>query len=841
MRPVPGRRILNRLTKLVIQRRFFVLPPLVAVTVLFGLQIRNLEADPAPERLLASYEANGRALRDLVEFQQTFGSTDRVMVLVLEADDVLALDKLGYLHQLSLHFRDEAWVDRAESLTLLALPRIRPDDPDDAPTLDELEADLFEDDPDTAGEDILEGDAEAVDALHALVDEDPTRFPGGFAEVGARMQGQVVTGPLVEGATVTADEALEIRRALTDAPLLRGRLISSDHTVAAIALQFKGEDVDHDQVDSAIARVESYLAANPPPRGAHVHLGGLPHLRHSIVDNMRSDQLRLVPLTLLVCAILLFFSFRWFPGVVLPIGAVVITALVVVGGMAVASEPMNVLNNIIPPLLIIIGISDSIHLINRYREELADGHDKMTAGANTVRTMAVACLLTSITTAVGLASLVVSRTGMLQRFGVTAAIGVLVAYIVTITFLPSALMMMRAPKAAMLQQRTRMEATVVLLTQGVLRARWPILGITAAMLALAAWGASKVNVDHALLDQFSESDPVYRTTLLMERKLEGIRPLEVSFQARDEGRMLEPDVLAAMDAVQQWADTRPETIRSLGPSNILKESYALVTDDATVRDEPLKTRRQVDALATLLARGDRNPLAGFVTADGTTGRVQIRLRDVGAQATLGFIEDLRGEIKRHLAHVDGVDFAFAGDAYTGSRGLEAVVRDLLGSLLTAVVIIFLLLTVLFRSLRLGLLSIPPNIIPLVFTMAYMVMRGIPLNAATVIIFSISLGLAVDGTIHVLARYREETMNGLGSSEALLRAARGTGQAIVVSSLTLMMGFSVLLFSSFIPVRNFGELIAVTVASSLLATLVVQPALLKVAGLPRRAELERASL
>jgi hypothetical protein len=151
------------------------------------------------------------------------------------------------------------------------------------------------------------------------------------------------------------------------------------------------------------------------------------------------------------------------------------------------------------------------------------------------------------------------------------------------------------------------------------------------------------------------------------------------------------------------------------------------------------------------------------------------------------------------------------------------------------------MTLLLRSVRLGLLSIPSNVIPLVVTMAYMVVREIPLNAATVIIFSISIGLAVDSTIHVLARYREETLGGLGSNEALIRAARGTGQAIVVSNLTLMAGFMVLTMSSFVPVRNFGELIAITVGGCLVATLVVQPALLKIAGLPRRAELEAASL
>ena len=159
-------------------------------------------------------------------------------------------------------------------------------------------------------------------------------------------------------------------------------------------------------------------------------------------------------------------------------------------------------------------------------------------------------------------------------------------------------------------------------------------------------------------------------------------------------------------------------------------------------------------------------------------RFQIKVRDVGAQATMRFIEDLEGQLEGALGEGSGVRFAFTGEAYDGSIGMDAVVGDLLNSLLTAVVIIFVLLTLLFRSIRLGLLSIPPNVIPLVFTMAYMVWRQIPLNAATVIIFSISLGLAVDGSIHVLARFREETRERhFRAHPALIRAARGTGRAI----------------------------------------------------------------
>ena len=243
-------------------------------------------------------------------------------------------------------------------------------------------------------------------------------------------------------------------------------------------------------------------------------------------------------------------------------------------------------------------------------------------------------------------------------------------------------------------------------------------------------------------------------------------------------------------------------------------------------------------MVTMMSQRKPSPLSEWLTEDGKKARVQFKLRDVGAQATMRFLDTLEKIIELELGDDETVSVSFTGEAYTGSRGQAAVVNDLLGSLFVAVVVIFLLLAFFFRSIRLGLLSIPPNLIPLVATMAYMVWREIPLNVSTVIIFSISLGLAVNGTIHVLARFREEMHRGIGREAALIRAARGTGRAIVISCVTLMAGFGVLLLSSFVPVRNFGELIAVTIGGCLVATLIVLPPLLRVAGGSGRvAELE----
>ncbi|NOY94586.1 MAG: MMPL family transporter [Deltaproteobacteria bacterium] len=826
--------LLERLAHWVTDGRARVLSLLALLTLALASQIPNIRIDSAPENLLSSYEGNDQSVADA--FHQSFGDTNRVVVLLVQADDVLTQQPLSYLRGLSQHFEADPAVERVDDITRLPLPR-RPA-PDSEPTtsdetLDDLgSGETLDDlgDGGDAGDESWRDDVSggAMDAILDLIETAPERFPGGLAGLGPQLA-ELKSDAIVQGDEVTPAEVSELRRVLADAPLVQGRLISRDRKVAVVALRLKpmsARDMRH-----WVERAEARFADSPPPEGVSVHLGGLPYLRSQIVTNMRSDQLTLVPLTLLVCMFLLFLSFRWMPGVFLPIGAVLISAVMVLGGMAVVGEPMNVLNNIIPVLLIIIGISDSIHLIGRYREELRRDGDVVRSGHVTVRTMAVACLLTSITTAVGLASLVVSRTVMLRHFGVTAGVGVMVAYLVTITFLPGVLTWVKPPKR---QFEARLggtlEVLLMKLTARILKRPYVVLGVTSVALAGCLWAASGIRVDHALLDQFDTSDPVYVTTRLLERELDGVRPLEVMVRSSDADALMSARQLDALDEVEAWAREQPEVLAVTGPSDLLHETWRLVTNDPASRDEAFGTDKRVHALMTLLAQRDANPLRSFLGDQGRLLRIQVKVRDVGAQRTMALIDELEERVRAATTALPGVRLAYTGDAYTGSRGQEAVVRDLLSSLATAVVIIFVLLALLFRSVRLGLLSIPPNLIPLVATVAYMVARGIPLNAATAIVFSISIGLAVDGTIHVLARFREETGRGLGSNAALVRAARGTGRAIVVSGVTLMAGFGVLLFSSFVPVRHFGELIAVTVGSSLLATLVVQPALLEVAGL-----------
>jgi predicted RND superfamily exporter protein len=803
---------LGWLARGIVRYRLFVLVGVLAVAAFLGAFIPRTRADFTPSDLFAHFEEQEQVAE---RFRHTFGNTDNIVLVMIEADSVLSRPVLQYVHDLSSHFRDVDFVARVDSVTATPIPRFT----------------------DAAAEG-RDGAAGATPSLNELLGQVSDAVNNGLDNLD--LSPGLDVDPVVEGDEVTEADVEELARALDDAPLLERRLIGADRRVTAVTLRLQPDVTRTEDILKCVAKIQSYVAAHPPPEGVRVEFGGLPVLRSELVTRMRTDQTILVPASLLVCFVILLAAFRRWMAVVLPLVAVATSAVILVGGMALVGEPFNIINNIVPMLVIIIGLSNAIHLIARYQEELAQHpeEDRQDASRLALRQMAWACFLTSFTTAIGFGSLALSQTEILRRFGITAAIGVMIAYLVTITFIPASLAMGHRKR----RRRPRItidetEWVVTRVVRGSLVRPWIIIGAAAALMAVCVVGALRLNVDNSVLDQFDPEDPLYRSTRLIERSLSGVRPLEVTLKSDQEGRFDEPEVLNAMTALQHWAEEQDGVINTLSYADYLHEAWYFQTRDPSRRSAPFGNAEWVSDTGKILDHGVRSPVAAFVTPDRREARVNIQLIDRGAQATVRFAERLQKETAELLGPLEGVDVQFTGDAYIGSRGLDIVIRDMLVSLLTAIAIIFGLLTVLFRSVRLGLLSLPPNILPLVVTMAFMYLEGIPLNAGTVIIFSISIGLAVDGTIHVLARFCEEIQRGRDVDEALLRAARVTGKAIVLTCVSLMLGFGVMLLSKFLPVRRFGQLFGITIFGCLIATLTVLPPLLRVGARPTRSEAE----
>lgn len=807
-------KFLDSFARSVVAGRHAVLVLVVLCSVVAGLFIPRIRADFTPSDLFARVPEQ-EALA--AEFQAQFGNTDNVLLVLVRSDDVWSQPVLQEVHTIASHLAAEPWVGRVDALTTLRLPTQRA-------------GASFEEGPYSALWQLGVGPAAQARAMlsaSALSGEErpPMAPPAWLQALGS---GAAAVAPAVAGPTVTTAEAAHLREVVSASPLLVGRLVSRDGTLTAIAVQLRdGMDRAAD-IGAAVDSAAHWLGTRESLGDVEVFMGGLPYLRSALSDRIRADQSVMMPASVLVCVVLLALAFRWLAALLLPLVAVCASAVVLVGGMAAAGESFNIINNIIPLLIVIIGISNAFHLLSRYLEERRSGRAHLDAVEHTVSAMTVACFLTSFTTAVGFATLLVSQTEILRRFGAWAGAGVMVAYVVTLTLLPAAVAVLRAPRVepGAGSQSGWIERGLGRAVGGVIERPWGALAISAAVLVGGTWIGTYVNVDSAVLDQFDREDELYVTTRLIEDHLGGVRPLEVYLRGSP-GSLDAPEVLADIDAIAAWARSQDGVIGTSTYADYLREVRVMLTGDPGSRATEFGSRAEVEQYAALLASGDRDPTEAWVSADRSSGRLQIQLRDFGARRTVEVADALEAELRRVLA--DGeVEARLTGDAYTSALGLSAVIRDLGGSLGLAVVIIFVFMSLLFRSVRLGLVSIPPNLAPLVLTLAFMVLGGIPLNAATVIIFSVSIGMGVDGTIHIFARVGEELRAGRHTDDAIVRAAQGTGKAILLTNLSLLLGFGVMLLSAFVPVQRFGMLVGVTMFASTFSTVFTLPALLKVA-------------
>lgn len=757
---------ITTLVALVVDRRWLSLAIviLLAGVVSVGIAKNGVRADFSPQALFTTF-VDQQAIDE--SFSAAFGKTENVAMVVVQAADVTEPRVLQYILEVSRDVEGLAHVERVESIATGALPR-------------------------------------------------------------SGAEGELRVDAPIRGDTVEPAEAEELRRALTETTLWNGKLVSNDRDTAIVAIFLDAESTRISVLQPVMDDLYARVAARTPPAGVEVMVSGVPHIRSYVVSNLMRDQARLVPLAALVCALLLGLTFRWIPGMVLPNIVVGFCALFLVGGMSWLQEPFNIINQMLPTLLVVIGVNDAIHIVSRYGEEYAATNDRFEAARRTVRSMAVACFLTSFTTAVGFGTLVISHTTILQRFGISAAMAMIMAYVVTMLLLPPLLIIAGKPsKTVLAHQSGWIDRAVSMAMVGSARHAKLAFALSLGVLSLATWSASRVTIDTTLLETFPEETEIHQQIKLLERELDGVLPMEVHFTCPVDGCFDRPDLLNEIDALARWARSQEGIVLSATSyPDVLHEVWVAFTGDPARRDRPFANEAQVAQLSSLLEGADPDPLAPYVSRDRQHLRLNLQVADVGSQRAMVVADAMRGRLDAlQIAHPE-VTASMTGDAYSGARGLDSLIRDMMSSLGTACIIIFFFLALLLRSVRLGLISILPNITPLILTLAYMTAMGIYLNTTTVIIFSVALGLAVDDTIHVLTRFREEVQRGKSVDEAIALAASGAGRAVVITSIMLVGGLSVMFLSSFVPIRLFAELTAVTIVSCIFGDLIVLPALLK---------------
>lgn len=640
-----------------------------------------------------------------------------------------------------------------------------------------------------------------------------------------------------------SDSAL-LQERFSRLPLLNDLQISNDQSLVLVLVDLEPSQRRVALATQHIENIEAELKRLPCPSGTRTWVTGVPAIRVDVIRGIVSDQYQMVPVCsgLFLLVSLLMFRSPLVTG--LSLFCVLSAVAWTIGIMGWTGSIFSVMSNVIPTLILIIAAANSVHIVSRFQgvcvelfrqsdeaecetmdaSKSAEDRVYRRAVLRTMLEMSATCFLTLATTAVGFGSLAVAAADVLKAMAFQASSGMVACYATLMLVMPGTLWLCR--RSLFLSGRrkdgrdvARQDSVFGRLSRLVM-CRGPL--ITASMLLLAAvvvWQCMDLRINSYLFETYSPDHPTMQAVDLMDGHLSGVVSLEVQLQANSRTRFLEPDVIVAFRRIRKQLDHDRRISFYRDYVQFVAEFDQGRLLEATEENIP----RSVQRLKLILQRlKDAQLTSSFLGESRPVARVMMRLKDIGSAKMKELFAELEVIFQRELP--DDIQYRMTGDAYLHAVCMDVFVRDLFLSLITASVVIFLLISLLFRSIRIGLISSLPNLFPLVMTMGWMKWRGYELTAGNVVVFAIGLGIAVDDTIHFLSRFRDERRTH-NVADSIHHTLRSSGKAIVLTTILVVSGLSVLVFSEFLPTVRFAELTAITMLTALPGDLLLLPAML----------------
>lgn len=605
-------------------------------------------------------------------------------------------------------------------------------------------------------------------------------------------------------------------------PRVKDHFFTSDGKAMLVMLNAE-PNLSKARCDTLLTQVRATLiAAGLPDTRIVGRIVGQDHY----ITTMVREMFFFLSVSILLLAVFLWIGFRSRLGVIVPIGVVGLAILWQVGLMTALGQPIGILTMLLPTILFVVGMSDVVHILESYLDEIRAGVPRIRAIANTYAEVGLPTLLTAITSGIGFATLGTANIAPLQEFGLYTGLGVLLTFILAFTMLP-ALLVLTDPQR-LLPSRMAVspwESRLPRLFRWTIRRRRSILLAFTVVALVSAWGASRIRVNNYLLEDLPTNDPMKQGFVWFEDRFGGVRPfeLEIALNELAPGRTIwDLQVLRSMERVQSYAEDTYGVSGSVSPVTLMRSMNKAFNggDNAFYRlpDDSATCARMAKRMRLL----GKDLLGGMVSSDARSARLSGRIVDEGGYIHKSKNAGLDAFIAANT--FPGLDMRQTGMAYLIDRNNATLSTQLIRGMGLAVLLTALIMLWFFRDPRMVLVALIPNLVPLLFIAGVMGFFGIDLKVSTAIIFSIAFGIAEDDTIHMLAALRQNLRRGLSPAYALKRTYLRTGKAVTVTSLMLLSGFVCLVFSDFASVHYMGMLITLTLAFAFVAELLLLPAL-----------------
>lgn len=561
-----------------------------------------------------------------------------------------------------------------------------------------------------------------------------------------------------------------------------------------------------------------------------VHVSGMPYIRTWNTKSIIDEIGLFIVGALVVTSLIFFFFFRSFRATFISMCVVIIGVMWAFGILGLLKYEITILTALIPPLIIVIGIPNCIFLINKYQQEVKKHGNQALSLQRVISKIGNATLMTNITTASGFATFIILDSDLLKEFGIVASINIIGIFILSLLIIPIVYSFMPLPKTKHLKHLNKkwMDIFVNWMENMVRNHRIAVYITTVAVLVLSIIGIYQMRITGSRIEDLPKKSHFYKDIQFFEAEFDGIMPMEIVVDTKRKNGVTKPATLKRMDRLGTVIDEIPELSRPISVVDLVKYSKQAFYNGIP-KYYQLPTSQEntfiMNAVQKSSTEGTNELLQSFVDSTGQTARLTTYMRDVKIDRMEEIEQDVQQAIAKEFP-AERYNVFMTGKALLFLKGTKYLVKNLLLSLALAIGLISLFMAYLFRSFRMVIISLVPNLLPLVITAGVMGFLGVPIKPSTILVFSIAFGISVDDTIHFLAKYRQElATHRWHIKRSVYAALRETGVSMFYTSIVLFFGFSVFIISDFGGTKALGGLVSATLLFAMLSNLILLPSLL----------------
>lgn len=599
-------------------------------------------------------------------------------------------------------------------------------------------------------------------------------------------------------------------------------LISEDGTVLVLFMKTINS-IQLEPANELMAELDALLANYD---FESTHYLGRPFFQKEMVAMQKREITVSTIVSGALVTLIMFLIFRRFWGISVALFSIVLGMLLFMGFLGGTGRELNAMAALYPVLMIIVGTSDVIHIMSKYVDELRKGFDRRAAIRTTIKEIGLATLLTSLTTSIGFASLLSSKIAPIRNFGINSAVGVLIAYLTVVIFTTAILSWFTTDQIVKLGRGQKFwEHWMRRLYQFTIDRPRAIIAGASAVILLSLFGLTLISTNYNIISNLPRGAKITEDFVFFDNELAGFRPMEFAIFTQGDYQVNDFAVVKEIDKLESYLREFPfiqainsitSVYKSINQMNNGNQISAYELPDSEARFA--RYQRTIEQVPQL-------NINVLVSKDGEKARISSRIDDIGADRIKAFGEQMDAWV------ADNIDNSIIQIKRTGTgviidKNSEYIRDNLLQGLGLAILIVSLLMAFLFRNPRMLMISLIPNILPLLFAGGLLGYLGIELEAGVSITFAIIFGIAVDDTIHFLSKYKLAINKGLSMEEALLITFTETGKAIALTSIILFFGFLVMLFSIHPPSVTIGLLISVTLFTAFIADMLLIPILIR---------------